>query len=309
VTDSLARGLWVPALTPFTADFQPDRARFIAHCRWLLDQGADGLAVFGTTSEANSLSTGERISLLDALIDAGIPANRLLPGTGMCALTDSATLTAHATLNGCKGVLMLPPFYYKTVSDDGLYASFSQVIERVGNPKLKVYLYHIPPVAQVPISFGLMERLRRDYPATVVGIKDSSGDAAHTSELVRRFPDMAVFPGAESYLLSALREGAVGCISASANVNAAGIAGVIANRDAPDAERRQEQISQVRRTLQAYPIIAAMKGLLASALADPRWRNIRPPLEVLDEARMRKLQGELDAIGFRVAAKPASAAA
>ncbi len=309
MTDSLARGMWVPVLTPFTADFQPDRPRFIAHCRWLLGQGADGLAVFGTTSEANSLSTGERIGLLDALIDAGIPAQRLLPGTGMCALTDSATLTAHATLNGCRGVLMLPPFYYKNVSEDGLYASFAQVIERVGNSRLKVYLYHIPLVAQVPIGFGLIERLRRDYPSSVVGVKDSSGDGAHTAELIRRFPGMAIFPGAESYLLSALRQGAVGCISATANINAAGIASLIANRDAPDAERQQERISEVRRIVQAYPMIAAMKGLLADALGDPRWRNIRPPLEVLDEARMRKLQSELDAAGFRLPGRSASAAA
>jgi 4-hydroxy-tetrahydrodipicolinate synthase len=267
------------------------------------------LAVFGTTSEANSMSTGERIGLLDALIDAGIPAGRLLPGTGMCALTDSATLTAHAALNGCKGVLMLPPFYYKAVSEDGLYASFAQVIERVGNSRLKVYLYHIPPVAQVPIGFGLIERLRRDYPQTVVGIKDSSGDAANTAELIRRFPDMAVFPGAESYLLSALRQGAAGCISATANINSAGIAKLIAGRDAPDAEGVQEKIAQVRRIVQGYPMIAALKGLLARALNDPRWRNIRPPLEALDEARMRKLQSDLDAAGFRLAARPASAAA
>jgi 4-hydroxy-tetrahydrodipicolinate synthase len=172
-----------PVITPFNADLTPDPARFVRHCRWLLANDV-GLAVFGTNSEANSLSVAERMSLLDALVDAGLPPARMMPGTGCCALTDSVELTAHAVRQGCAGVLMLPPFYYKGVPDEGLYRNFAEVIERVGDRRLRIYLYHIPPVAQVGITLDLIERLLKAYPGTIAGIKDSSGDSlpANTSK-------------------------------------------------------------------------------------------------------------------------------
>ena len=152
-------GVLVPALTPFDSNLDPDADALLAHCRWLLDQGVDGLAVFGTTSEANSLGLEERMTLLEHLLENGIPANKLMPGTGMCALSETVKLTRHAVERGCRGVLMLPPFYYKAVNDDGLFASYAEVIERVGNSALHIYLYHIPPVSQVGLSLGLIGRL------------------------------------------------------------------------------------------------------------------------------------------------------
>src|SRR5580765_8183905 len=205
--DAYPRGVLVPAVTPFHPDLSVDAERFVDHCRWLLAEGASGLAVFGTTSEANALSIGERTDLLERLIDAGIPAGVLLPGTGCCALPDTVTLTRHATQNGCFGVLMLPPFYYKGVSDDGLFASFAEVIERVGDARLRIYLYHIPPVSMVPISLALIERLLERYPGTIAGIKDSSGDWNNTRAMLERFQPRGfdVFAGAESFLLATLR--------------------------------------------------------------------------------------------------------
>lgn len=214
-------GVLCPAVTPFRQDLSPDPDRFVRQCRWLLSQGV-GLAPFGTTSEGNSLSVNEKIALLDRLMDAGVDANRLVPGTGCCALTDTVRFTRHAVGLGCAGVLMLPPFYYKAVSDDGLYASYSQVIERVGSAALRIYLYHIPPIAQVGLSIGLIERLVKAYPDTVVGIKDSSGDWGNTRAMLeRRWDDFRVFAGSESYLLRTLQHGGAGCISATANVNPA----------------------------------------------------------------------------------------
>ena len=119
-------------LTPFPRELSPDPQRLARHCRWLLAHGCAALAPFGTTSEANSLSVEERESLLDALLEEGIPPDRLMPGTGCCALPDTVRLTAQAVRRGCAGVLMLPPFYYKAVSDDGLFRAFAEVIERVG---------------------------------------------------------------------------------------------------------------------------------------------------------------------------------
>src|SRR3712207_2565131 len=151
---SRLRGVLAPVVTPFARDLRPDAERFIAHCRWLLSQNC-GLAAFGTNSEANSLAVEERIALLEALLAAGLDPARMMPGTGCCALTDTVRLTAHAVTAGCAGVLMLPPFYYKDVSDDGLFRSFAEVIERVGDSRLRVYLYHIPPVAVVGITTKL----------------------------------------------------------------------------------------------------------------------------------------------------------
>ena len=156
-------GVLSPVITPFNADLTPDTARLVSQCRWLLAQDC-GLAVFGTNSEANSLSVDEKISLLDALIEAGIDANRMMPGTGACAIPDTVRLTAHATKHGCGGVLMLPPFYYKEVTDEGLFQFFAEVIERVGDSNLRIYLYHIPPIAQISISLTLIERLLKEYP-------------------------------------------------------------------------------------------------------------------------------------------------
>ena len=200
-------GVLVPVLTPFTASGEPDAGRFIAFCRWLLDQGANGLAIFGTTSEANSMSPAERMALLDRLIEAGIPAEKLMPGTGACAMTDAVALVRHAVGHGCGGVLMLPPFYYKPVSDDGIFAFVSGVIDKVGSPALRVYLYHIPPVAVVGYSLDLVGRFIKAYPQTVVGLKDSSGDWNNTAALLDRYPGFAVFPGSEVFLLDGLRKG------------------------------------------------------------------------------------------------------
>ena len=157
-------GVLVPVLTPFTRSGEPDAGRFIDFCRFLLDQGADGLAIFGTTSEANSMSGAERMELLDRLIDAGIPAAKLMPGTGACSVTEAATLIRHAVGHGVGGVLMLPPFYYKGMDDDGLFAFFAGVIDRVGSDALRMYLYHIPPQTVLGLSLDLVGRLIEAYP-------------------------------------------------------------------------------------------------------------------------------------------------
>src|SRR6266849_2649686 len=181
------RGVLAPVLTPFkAADLSPDQERFIAHCKWLLSQNC-GLAVFGTTSEANSLAAEERSMLLDALVAAGVDTSRMMPGTGCCSITETVKLTAQAVKHGCAGVLMLPPFYYKRVSEEGLYRYFSEVVQRVGDARLKIYLYHIPPVAVVGITTGLVERLLAAYPNAIAGMKDSSGDWNNTKTFLGAF--------------------------------------------------------------------------------------------------------------------------
>jgi 4-hydroxy-tetrahydrodipicolinate synthase len=187
-------GVWCPALTPVDADLRPDAHRLIAHARWLLRSGCHGLVLFGTTGEANSFSVEERTLLLEAALEGGLPRERMLVGTGCCALSDTVKLTGHALSRGVAGVLMLPPFYYKDLSDEALFASFDQVIQKVETDRFKLYLYHFPRLSGVPITPGLIERLRRRYPDTVAGVKDSSGDWQNTRMLIERFPELAIFP-------------------------------------------------------------------------------------------------------------------
>jgi 4-hydroxy-tetrahydrodipicolinate synthase len=302
-------GVLVPVLTPFTASGEPDAGRFVTFCRWLLDQGAGGLAIFGTTSEANSMSPGERMELLDRLIEAGIPAAKLMPGTGACAMTDAAALVRHTVDRGCGGVLMLPPFYYKGVSDDGIFAFVSGVIDRVASSALRVFLYHIPPMAVIGYSLDLVGRLIRAYPETVVGLKDSSGDWSNTAALLDRFPGFAVFPGSEVFLLDALRKGAPGCITASGNVNVPGIRKLYDNWRGPQADALQAEITALRQALQAYPMIPALKRIVAHYHQDPDWAAVRPPLVPLAAAQSASLIADLGKLGFSLGERPHARAA
>jgi 4-hydroxy-tetrahydrodipicolinate synthase len=301
--DHFPRGVLVPALTPFRADLSVDEQRFVDHCAWLLAEGADGLAVFGTTSEANSLSIPERMRLLECLIDAGISPKLLMPGTGCCALPDSVALTQHAVERGCFGVLMLPPFYYKGVADDGIYAEIAEVIQRVADERLRIYLYHIPPMAAVGFSLALIERLLKAYPGIVAGIKDSSGDWKNTQAMLDAFPEFEVFPGSETHLLAALRAGGAGCISATANVNVAAIARVVHGWKGPEAEAMQQGLGAVRAAIQKHPLVAANKVILAQLRDDPPWELVRPPLTALGSEHKAQLFSALETLGFDVSVR------
>ncbi len=315
------RGVLAPVLTPFKADLSPDSQRLIAHCKWLLSQNC-GLAVFGTTSEANSLSIEERSTLLDALVAAGIEPSRMMPGTGCCSITETVKLTAQAVKHGCAGVLMLPPFYYKRVSEEGLYRYFSEVVQRVGDARLKIYLYHIPPVAVVGITTGLVERLLNAYPNAIAGMKDSSGDWNNTKTFLDAFgvragravsPDARsssdpatdtqttfdVFVGSESFLLANMRNGGAGTISATANVNPAAIHKLFAEYPNADADDQQAKLNLVRDLFgKKYPMISALKQAIATYANDPAWRTVRPPLVELTAEQAKTLAAELKAISF-----------
>jgi 4-hydroxy-tetrahydrodipicolinate synthase len=222
-----------------------------------------------------------------------------MPGTGCCAVSDSAKLTAHAVRLGCAGVLMLPPFYYKGVSDDGLFAAFAQTIDRVGDARLRVYLYHIPPVSNVPLSVKLIERLIKAYPETVVGIKDSSNDWANTKAMLdAKWDDFRIFVGSENFLLANMRGGGAGCISATANVNPAPIHQLYADWKGPDAERRQAGLDKIRAIFATYVMIGALKAATAHYASDDAWRAVRPPLVALTAAEQANLVNRLEAAGF-----------
>jgi 4-hydroxy-tetrahydrodipicolinate synthase len=292
-------GVITPVLTPFDEDGSPDAERFTEHARWLLAEGCTALAPFGTTSEANSLGLEERLELLEELVDDDIEPAMLMPGTGTCSLADTIALTEHAVEVGCGGVLMLPPFYYKGPSEEGLFRYFAEVIEGVGDDRLKVYLYHIPPMAQVGFSLPLIGRLLREFPDTVKGLKDSSGDWSNTAAILAEYPQLEVFPGSEVFLLDGLKAGAKGCISATCNVSAKAIRNVYDSWKTPGAEGLQAGITALRKAIQAYPMIPALKAVIAHYRGDPGWAAVRPPFVPLPAAEAEKAIRTLaDAHGF-----------
>ncbi|UTV60409.1 dihydrodipicolinate synthase family protein [Burkholderia arboris] len=289
--------VFAPVLTPFRADLSIDAPRFVAFCRWLVGQGA-GLAPFGTNSEANSLSVAERCTLLDEIAAADIDPAQVLPGTGACALPDAIALTRHAVATGCAGVLMLPPFFYQGVSDEGLFAYYAGVIDAVGSERLRVLLYHIPQLTGVPITHTLIERLVAAYPRTVVGIKDSSGDWANTVTMLERFPGFAVFPASEALLGRALPLGAAGCISATANLQPHAIAQLLAAPTAVARATWEGRVSTVRTALQSPSMIPALKAVVAHFTRHGDWARVRAPLASHAAADTRALLAQLDALGF-----------
>ena len=292
-------GVLSPVVTPFKSDLSPDTGRFVRQCKWLVANNV-GLAVFGTNSEANSLAADERMDLLEKLVEAGVDPARMMPGTGCCALTDSVRLTAHAVKLGCAGTLMLPPFYYKGVSDEGLYRNYAEIVERVGDARLQIYLYHIPQVTQVPISLKLIERLLKAYPKNIAGTKDSSGDWNNTKATLDAFAKdgFDVFPGSETFLLAGMRSGGKGCISATANVNPAAIHDLYAKWQTADADALQAGLDKIRGIFQKYPMIPAMKYAIAHWSGHADWGTVRPPLVEVSAEQSAALIADLKQAGF-----------
>ncbi len=286
-------GVFSAALTPLTADLAPDHATYIAHCRYLLDEGLDGIAMLGTTGEANSFSAKERMALFDAVVAGGIAPDKLLPGTGVAAFTETVELTKHALSAGVTTVVMLPPFYYKSVSDDGVFAAYSEVVQRVADARLRVVLYHIPQFSAVPISHDVITRLLAAYPGTFTGIKDSAGSLDNMTALVERFPGFSVLAGADPLLLPLLRAGGAGCITATSNLVARELAFIAANFNnaakAAELEAAQAKVVATRNRASQFAQIASLKAMTAERTGHAGWLRVRPPLLDLTSAELAAL--------------------
>lgn len=300
--DALFGGVNAAVLTAMNADLSVDIDRMAAHSRWLLANGCNNLAILGTTGEANSLGISERIAVMEGLVERGIPATRLLPGTGTTALTDTVLLTRRAAELGCRGALLLPPFYYKNPSDDGLFAYFAEVIQRTGGD-IKIYLYHFPQQAVVGFGVALIARLLAAFPGVVKGLKDSSGDYANSKAYADHFAKdgFEVYAGDDSLLRPMLQVGGAGCITAAANVNCAIGAQVYANWDAAAGEQAQLTLTATRKAVTSVPLIPGLKSLVARNTGDARWTAIRPPHLKLTAAQEAALFAAFDASGVKLA--------
>ena len=290
--DALLRGVLAATPTPLTADLDADHGALIEHCQRLLYQGCDGVVVLGTTGEANSFSVRERLAMIDALEMSG-HASVALVGTGCCAVEDTVRLTRAAVGAGAAGVLMLPPFYYKQVTDEGLFLAYAAVLAQVADPRLRVYLYSFPGLTGLRLSVNLVRRLMRAFPGVVVGLKDSSGDWPAMAEMLRALPELALFAGTEDCLLDNLRAGGPGCISATVNLSAPLAAELRDGFGGPDADELQRRLGARRQLLRRHPTIAAIKAVLARHTDHPGWARVRPPLVPLDAAAAEQLVAEL----------------
>ena len=281
-------GVWCAMLTPLDRDGGVDHARFARHAQGLLARGIDGVAPFGTTGEGQSFSMAERADGLAALLAAGIVADRIIAATGCAALPESVALTRQAVQSGCAGCLVLPPFFFKDVSDAGLFAWYARLIEAVADPRLRVFLYHIPQVTGVAISADLVARLAAAFPDIIAGVKDSAGDWAHTAALLERAPQLAILVGHEPHLPRLLRAGGAGTICGAANVYPALVRALMS----PDVTTADEnRIATFIEIAFRQPFLPAFKTIVAARTGDPGWLAVRPPLVALaDGARTALLE-------------------
>lgn len=298
MSNAIYGGVNAAVLTAMNADLSIDLDRMAAHSKWLLANGCNGLGVLGTTGEANSLGISERITVMEGLVERGVPAAVMMPGTGTTAITDTVLLTKKAEALGCRGALLLPPFFYKNPSDDGLFAYFSEVIERVGGD-IKIYLYHFPAQSAVPFGIDLIGRLLKAYPGKVKGIKDSSGDFANTKSYADHYAKdgFEVFCGDDGALHGMLNAGGAGCITAAANVGSAVSAVVYANWNNATGAEAQVTLSAIRKAVVSAPLIPGLKALIARHTGNPAWQNMRPPHMRLGAEAQAKLYAAFDACG------------
>jgi 4-hydroxy-tetrahydrodipicolinate synthase len=299
----MIRGVYCASATPVNADLSPDLGTLAAHAKALIDDGCDGIALLGTTGEANSFSMAERMTILEAAAKAVGP-ERLMPGTGVNALPETIELTRHALSLGVTRVVMLPPNYYKGVSDEGLFRAYAQVIETIGDSRLQVVLYHIPQVSGVAVSHDLIERLVTAFPQTVVGIKDSAGKIENMQAMIARFPGFSVLAGADPLLLPLMGMGGAGCITATSNLVANSLATVFRHHADPartaEVEAAQARINAFRDLSNSYTQIPAIKAMVAYRHGSAVWTRTRPPLVGLTPADLADLKDRLTAIGASV---------
>ncbi|UCH83477.1 MAG: dihydrodipicolinate synthase family protein [Candidatus Latescibacterota bacterium] len=296
--DKIPRGIFAAALTPQKDDLTIDHDALLGHCQWLLANGCDGVCLFGTTGEAASFTVDERKTALESIVNGGFPPDRLLVGTGCCAIPDTVALTKRAVGWGAGGVLVIPPYFYKDVSDNAIVEAHRKVIDGTGTSGVNFYLYHYPYMSGVSLSPTVIKTLADEYPGVVVGIKDSSGDSANMKTICESFPHLEFFPGTETLLLDSLRLGGAGCISATINVTASLAAEIVARREDGDARDLQNRLTAIRTTFDRYPLIEALKHMMAVHTGREAWRNARPPISRLTRAEGERLESDLASLGF-----------
>ncbi|MEM9220987.1 MAG: dihydrodipicolinate synthase family protein [Pseudomonadota bacterium] len=294
------RGIYAAAVTPFHADGSVDQEKLIAYCRYLLSEGGcDGVAPTGTTGEGNSIAFGDRLALPSAFAKAGLPANRVVFGTGSSSIADAIKLTNASLEAGFNNVLILPPFYYKNQSDEGIYSAFAQLINDVGNGDLRIYLYHFPQMSLLPFSVELVLRLKRDFGQVIAGLKDSSGDFSQSKAFAEATggvnDNFDVYPSSEAFVFDALAVGCAGIISGSTNAFANKVQAALAASNS-EQDTAMAAVKAARETAAKYPLMSAMKQVEAWRTGDESWTRMAPPLLPLTSQQKTQFKSDLAAL-------------
>ncbi len=294
----LPDGVIAASVTPLTSEYQIDHPALTAHCHWLLANGNNAICLMGTTGEANSFSVKERMDALESAIKDGVPPEKLIVGTGCCALTDTIQLTRHAISHRVGGVLVLPPFYYKQISENGLMDYFAALVNATKSAHLRIYLYHFPKMSGIPFSPSLVKRLAGQYSDIIVGMKDSSGDWKNMEIICKELPGFKIYAGTEKYLLDIVRIGGAGCISATTNLTGNLAAHVYAGKSSFEADSLQKKLTKARMAFEGFSFISGVKHILAHRQSDVGWLNIRPPNSKLTPAEAAELESRLSGISM-----------
>jgi len=280
---AVPNGIYAPILTPVNADLEIDTGLLIEHANHLLDNGVTGIAFLGTTGEANSFSMEQKMALVKAVGDSNLPLGNCMIGSGSAAIKDTIAFTKYSIEHGLTHSLMLPPFYYKLVSEQGLIDYYEKVIHGVNDDRLQIYMYHYPKMSTVPLPVSLIKQVVEKYPTVIVGMKDSTGDFDSTKSYLDAMPDsFQVFPGTENLLAKTMPLGAAGCISATVNVFPKPIAEAYQKcLTGESIHIEQEFISNQRAAFAGLSYPGALKGYLADKTGDNRWSGVMPPNELI----------------------------
>ena len=293
---SVPKGVYAAVSTPVDDDFNIDTDLLLDHCSWLLENGCSGLAPLGTTGEANSLAAPQRRELIETMAEGGLPMDKTIIGTGSTSFSDAIELSEIALDAGAGGLLMLPPFYYKSPADEGLFRFFAKVAEALGGKSPRIFLYHFPQMSAVPFTLNLVRKLRESFPGVFVGMKDSSGDFENTKMFVEAFPGFEAFSGSEVFAAANLQIGGWGCISATTNVTAPVVAARLSETD-PDAQAELDRkVNALRDAIASVSNVSGTKGVLSVFRACPGWARTLPPSVDLKEAEASRLASALDGI-------------
>jgi 4-hydroxy-tetrahydrodipicolinate synthase len=293
-------GVYTAVLTPLNKNRSIDFRLLIDHCKWLLENGCNGLTLLGTTGEANSFSLKERLQYLRKIAASDLPLENIIIGTGSCSVPETTVLSKESIECGFGGQLVLPPFYYKPVMDDGLFAYFSELIKEIKEDRLRIYLYHIPRLTGIDFSMHLLGRLQEAFPVLIAGIKDSGGEWNHTEAILQTFPALEVFAGSERFLLYTLRAGGMGCISATTNLTSQLAGEVYEQFLSGGGMENQQSLTKIREVMEGFPFIPALKFLMSETTGIEQWRFMRPPNSPLTRDQEKKLIERLKAVEFPI---------
>jgi len=286
------KGVFSAALTPINKDYSINLNLYLSHCQWLLKQNLTGLGIFGTTGEANSFSIDQKIQALEFLIENNINPKYLMPGTGQCSVSDTVKFTKKCSALNVRAVLVLPAFFYKNVTDEGIIEYYKRIIEEVGDNKLQYILYHIPQVSGVAITFDVIEKLIQLYPDNVVGMKDSSGDLDNMLKITKFFSGFSLFSGSDSLAFKVCKHGGAGAITATSNISGKLLSYIINNyKEESSIDNFQElQLLQekIRQTLFIHEPVSALKAFMALKYSKSEWNRVNPPLHKIDHPKDNK---------------------